>query len=1588
MSEKDFKIIIQKLNKKLSTTTSEKGFRAVQDEVEFLIQSFHHKWTGELLQGFSALISSLSNPLLVHHIAALISTDGIKKCGRELAHIKDSDLIDEYLDIIRSSAFLTRIYDDEDWPELILNLLQATNYTYGRMFFHRVEKYPNKILFTVLNKKKSLEYSWSEISSMVLNISAGLVKMLGENPSNQKIAFLTKNSLDMVLYDLACLTTGIVNVMIPANSVPSHIDYILNKTEPSILIVSDRTLLDKIDAMTTRMEFLKAIVLFEKNSTKQKDIFSTEDVLNLGTTLAVSVLEDFRGQIKLEDLASVMFTSGTTGNPKGIQFTHQNLVFKRFARAMALPEIGENDVFLAYLPLFHTFGRWLEMTGCVFWAANYVFMENPAPETMIENMQRVKPSVFISIPKKWYQLYEFIDAETNIVKSSNEEIQQTVAKLTGGNLKWGLSAAGHLDSEIFEFFQHNGVELMSGFGMTEATGGITMTPPGKYKPGSLGKALPGIALKMADDGELLIKGPYVMPGYVNPEESDSNIQDGWLPTGDIMQMDENGFIKIIDRKKEIYKNIKGETIAPQKIENFFRDFDFIQHVFLVGDHRPFNTLLIYPNYNFKEVNFRIMSEGDLRTYFSSVIVSVNRFLAPFEKIVDFVIIDRDFDPDKNELTPKGTYRRKVVETNFENFIQPMYDRSYHQILLAGYEIQFPNWFLREKGLTSQEIRIENDQLFINDSPNSLTLKFDDDNVQIGDFVYEVSGKKIDMGIIFTDPQLWLGNSALVELSNEKIFNWTRHDDSNIKIRFKRPASPLRTDLNIDKVWRRFKQESNISLWGLHTAALILQRAEIYHSSEVFDYIQSALQDKESVYIRLGKEILKRTLYSHSIEAQRKAFIILLNAPTKPESAATNRAFLDLSVNFINKKVIEEVCSTGVKDKKLSILFEITREYCEENNKRCVKLFRLLSGYGAIHPTRYKIIRQFLVSCQLENYESSIRRAARIARLESREGFRKWLGTTQEVAVDLETNKEYHWEDVIIFEESIEKTDRDRLISAIKYTTLIREAVFLFSGGVLVRLNDIPPGGLWVSLLGKEHGKAVYRITIQTRYQGSFDIAINVNHDIAFEDILEEIKWLIRSGTSAGDVKLVEDFGGYWKEFDLWSEEFIQGETAGKFIIRTIRQHEEAMNDRLRQIWPYFIWSGVSAYAQFWKRTKNRLELEDPTPTNIIIPKHDYQEGSRIVSISARRPHINVLDMLKNLIINYMNKSEDQFDVLKGIGKTKYVFSGIIESLGHDLGISFLDECLNFLKAESQNKKNKILLNELQEYLESVKENGYIPKRLYFAIKRYHRWRELNQSATSQARASTLTELYETYQLNKLEIEYPETRTRFFRETVFAHAQMQLRDDLKGLILEQQNKQISEEKFTQHVSTIQKALNLNEEELFFLARLSYPHLQPTDSADLISLEKEGIAHTDLVVRSKDYDGGSFFIRTPVNPKEIARLHQLFIQNHLYVQFRPDHLYLIALNERSQLIGGMFYKKISDDTTHIEKIVVDDYYRKKGISDGLLNEYFKRMKNDHYFYVTTGFFRPEYFYRFGFKIERKYAGLVKSLVEEEPVELSIS
>ncbi|MCB0750184.1 MAG: AMP-binding protein, partial [Ignavibacteriae bacterium] len=688
--------------------------------------------------------------------------------------------------------------------------------------------------------------------------------------SKPRIAFLTENSLTMALMDFACLNSGTINVMIPANSVPQHISYIINQTECDYILVSNEKQLVKLKSVKKDIPSLKKAVLIEGTSAEDW-VISFKEFIDLAKANKDIVIEDN----PINSPATLMYTSGTTGEPKGIIFTQKNIIFKRFCRAIALPKINDSDSFLAYLPLYHTFGRWLELMGSIFWGTTYSFMENPSAETMMANMQMVKPTIFISIPKKWMQLYEHISSQVDIEHDEEEKIKNEVLEVTGGKLKWGLSAAGYLSPEVFLFFQKYNIQLMSGFGMTEATGGITMTPPNAYTPNSLGKALPGIEIKVAKDGELLVKGEYVMLGYFDQKADETFVDDGWFPTGDIMKMDANGFIEIIDRKKEIYKNIKGETIAPQRIENLFRDFEAVQQVFVVGDHRPFNTVLIYPD--LESTTLKDMFDDQKGEYFSNLIVTINKFLAPFERIVDFRIIDRPFSAEKGELKRKNTFKRRVIEENFKSILDQLYQKDYYSLFLDKTEIKIPNWFLRERGCLSGDLKIKENQLLIPKLDKKIVIEKINKNVfKIGNFTYQISKPFIDLHEFLINPIYWIGNEELVSFTDDTILQWYRQNIEEESIKFINNNDAVHNFSDSYSILLKINKAEEKSLFGLHHAIILLQSENIIQGNLAIEYLSKLFNDELQGIYKIAYYFLDKPILAYNLEVRKSLFLLALS----------------------------------------------------------------------------------------------------------------------------------------------------------------------------------------------------------------------------------------------------------------------------------------------------------------------------------------------------------------------------------------------------------------------------------------------------------------------------------------------------------------------------------------------------------------------------------------------------------------------------------------------------------------------------------------------------------------------------------------
>ncbi|HUL57905.1 MAG TPA: AMP-binding protein, partial [Anaeromyxobacteraceae bacterium] len=1017
------------------------------------------------------------------------------------------------LDGVRRRLFTSSLVPDrvDPWLRLVLTVVRRADYGFGDLLRSREETDPRTVALRVLGSDAA-ELTVAELARRTRAVARGLLALVEDDPE-AKVAILSENGLEAALCDLACLSNGIVDFPLPANATAEQVVYMLRHSGARVLLASDEEQVAKVLPSLPSLPELKDVVVFSRTAADRNGLLSLDQMVGQGADFDDAARAARAARVKAGDVATVMYTSGTTGRPKGIVFTHENIVSKRFSRGFALPEIGEGDVFLCYLPLYHTFGRWLELTGSLFWGATYVFARSTAQAALLEDFRAVKPTVFISVPKKWLEIHD-----AAVWEAASDDPDDTAAHLraiVGGRLRYGLSAAGYLDPDVFKAFHRAGVELCSGYGMTEATGGITMTPPEAYVDGSIGLPLPGIECRRAEDGELLIRGPYVSPGYYRPGAGEEGAhRDGWFATGDLVAIDPGGHFHITGRKKEIYKNRQGQTIAPQRVENLFRDFDAVSQAFLVGDHREYNTLLVWPHQDAPGVKGK--SPGELRELISSLVASANRFLAPFERVVAFQILPRALDAEHGELTHKLTFKREVVEKSWKDLIEKMYEQKHLALPLDGMFLRIPNWVLREIGVLQHEVRLEAGLLHAAD--RSLAVGPDPATpgaMRVGDLAYATEGTVIDLGALLARPALWLGNEALRRFLGEEAF-------ASLVARRRKGGGDLRLDA---RLWPpppggRLRSmldlvdKGEVTFHSIHVAGELL-RAERPEARRAISHLHIGLAAAQSEHAALCRALLRRAAEAPDEDVRRRAFRVLLPNEEPSETLATLRLFLDrMGPLALRDEDLADLGERGLTDAQVLVLLgHLASDRANaapgdpSDRRLLVGAMRLLTACAIAHPVYFARVRVPLARLTLhDDAEIAARAGEELDRL--RRGFSNWIGPNLRLAIDPQTEAEYGWKDVLAFEESIPEAARSHLLQAMADTTIVRASVFLLGRGVLLSLADIPPGGAGVSLLGRQHGKSVYRISIHTRAREVFDVAINVAEDMNFAELRQEVNWLL------------------------------------------------------------------------------------------------------------------------------------------------------------------------------------------------------------------------------------------------------------------------------------------------------------------------------------------------------------------------------------------------------------------------------------------------------------------------------------------------
>lgn len=572
-----------------------------------------------------------------------------------------------------------------------------------------------------LNFKRDGEWralSSEEVVVRASNIALGLHSLAICN--SDKAGILASNSPEWTLFDAGCQFAGIVDVPIYTTLASASIEYILNDAQPRVFFLENAEMFGRVAPFVDRCTSLEYLVLFDAAGVKHDKCVTLDELEQRGANLRnerPELLAEIIAASRPDDVATLIYTSGTTGEPKGVMLTHNNII-SNVIDAGEKYEFSEQDIPLSVLPLSHVFER----------SAMYLYIYNgmsvyyaESIERVPNNLREVRPTIFVGVPRIFEKVYAkaklqaaqagglkerifewAIDLAKDVAlrQARNEQLSaidsakhrladrlvyRKLREFFGGRLRFCITGGAALSDDIFLIFTGSGISIMQGYGLTETSPVISSNNPYGVKLGTVGRPIRNVKVRIAEDGEIETTGPGVMLGYYKKDEAtrESFTEDGWFRTGDIGQIDEDGYLKITDRKKELFKTSGGKYIAPSPIEQLLRSSRFVSQAVLIGNERKFASALIVPNFEMldsyaKHKGFEPMTPAEycrdkrIIDLFGRQIREATAGLGKFETVKTFRLLERELTVDGGELTPTMKLRRRIVDEKYKALIDEMY----------------------------------------------------------------------------------------------------------------------------------------------------------------------------------------------------------------------------------------------------------------------------------------------------------------------------------------------------------------------------------------------------------------------------------------------------------------------------------------------------------------------------------------------------------------------------------------------------------------------------------------------------------------------------------------------------------------------------------------------------------------------------------------------------------------------------------------------------------------------------------------------------------------------------------------------------
>ncbi|MGB4704599.1 MAG: long-chain fatty acid--CoA ligase [Candidatus Saccharicenans sp.] len=532
-----------------------------------------------------------------------------------------------------------------------------------------------------------------------------------------KLIILSENRPEWVMTDFATICQGGLTVPIYTSLTAPQAEYIIRDSDAMVVVVSSAEQRAKIESIRPNLTQVRHYITFEEGEIP--GYLNFDRLLETGRQVEAErpgLFRELAEGVKPEDEASLIYTSGTTGEPKGVILTHHNFI-SNVKTCVAMFDISYRDTVLSFLPLSHVLER-MVMFSYLYAGATVAFAESV--DTVAQNLLEVRPHIMVSVPRVFEKIYARV--MDNVLSSSTlkkkiffwalkigrkyaqkdlagEKIPailrfkrkiahrlvfSKIIERTGGRVRFFISGGAPLAKDIAEFFYALGLVIYEGYGLTETAPVLAVNRPGALKFGTVGPPIPEVEIKIAPDGEILARGPNVMKGYYKKEEATREaFEGGWFHTGDIGYLDEDGFLVINDRKKDLIVTSGGKNVAPQPIENLLKTSPYISTVVVIGDRRRFISALVVPNFEKLEelarsrgISFssrqELVRNPEIVAFVQAEIDRLTGNLASYEKIKKIALLDRDLEIEKGEITPTLKVRRATVENRYRELIESLY----------------------------------------------------------------------------------------------------------------------------------------------------------------------------------------------------------------------------------------------------------------------------------------------------------------------------------------------------------------------------------------------------------------------------------------------------------------------------------------------------------------------------------------------------------------------------------------------------------------------------------------------------------------------------------------------------------------------------------------------------------------------------------------------------------------------------------------------------------------------------------------------------------------------------------------------------